>query len=515
MSFTELILSIGNTLFVLGLVCALALPCGTLLALLLVRTDVYGRRWAWIALGSQLAVPLYVMAGGWNAGFGLQGWLREFGLAHVPWGAVNVQSDGMSILAVSCIHAFAALPWVTLTLALGLLWTVGSQEDQALLDGGVGSVFTRVLLPKLKFWFAASAMLCVLPVMTEMVVSNLYQVSTVAELVYLDASRGMIQPVTYTLASMLCIGPVALGFLWLLRGASWQQLNYQAAQSETQTLRLGPWRAPCSALVWGLVLFLVGLPIISLIAKAGWKPFTTAEGVTGYGWGFGRFARTWVEAWSLHGSEFYWSILLATVSTGAAFATACVLYALTLRGGRWTVSCLTVLCLAMPGPLVGSTLAWLLNRSEPEWLGLMYDQTLLAPVLAQQFRLLPMAWLLVHCVIRVVPPSAWEQAKVDGLRSWDLFRSVVWPSTWRLWLASGALLFALSVGELSCSMLVLPPGVTTVAKRLFELLHFGMRHQDSGLCGILMGWGWCVSLLIWWALQGSARKSFEDTADAI
>ena len=59
----------------------MSVPLGTLLAWLLVRTDLLGRR-LWLALlGLMLFVPLYLQAAAWQAGFGLQGWytLAGFG----------------------------------------------------------------------------------------------------------------------------------------------------------------------------------------------------------------------------------------------------------------------------------------------------------------------------------------------------------------------------------------------------------------------------------------------------
>ncbi len=40
----------------------------------------------------------------------------------------------------------------------------------------------------------------------------------------------------------------------------------------------------------------------------------------------------------------------------------------------------------------------------------------------------------------------------------------------------------LGLGELSASILVVPPGVTTVAIRIFGLLHYGVEDQLAALC---------------------------------
>src|SRR5690606_37037891 len=63
-----------NTLLFAGLVCALAVPLGTLLAVLVFRCDLPGRRLARWLLVMQLFIPLHVQVAAWNAGFGVSGW---------------------------------------------------------------------------------------------------------------------------------------------------------------------------------------------------------------------------------------------------------------------------------------------------------------------------------------------------------------------------------------------------------------------------------------------------------
>ena len=49
---------------------AIALPLGTLLAILIARCDLPGRQLAAAALGLLLLLPLYVQLSGWDAAFG-------------------------------------------------------------------------------------------------------------------------------------------------------------------------------------------------------------------------------------------------------------------------------------------------------------------------------------------------------------------------------------------------------------------------------------------------------------
>lgn len=479
----------------------LAVPLGTLLAICLLRTNVFGRHWAWLALSSQLAVPLYVFAGGWSAGFGFQGWLNLTAWLG-PQVLTATHGPTVSLLAVSAIHALASIPWVCLIISMGLLWSDRGQEETASLEGGWWRVLRNVLLPKLRPWLLTSCLWCVLPILTEMVVTNLYQVPTVAEQVYLDASRGELQPLTYIAAVGLCLLPLTcLACLVWRSFPNWDEVirrfqNYQPIQ-----LQLHRFRWPLSLWVWSVVTVLVALPIFNLLAKAGWQPRAVDSGLTSYRWSVSRFGTTVVESLTLFRSEFYWTSVLAVLSSVLALVLASALLAITPRRSRKWVSLAMLFLIAVPGPLIGMCMIWLFNRSTPELLGRLYDHTLIAPVFAQQFRLLPLAWLLLQTVLASVARQAWELAEMDELSALKRWRYVLLPQVGSRGLAALLLLLVLSVGELSSTILLLPPGVTTVSMRLFELLHFGMRHQDSGLCGLLLLLGWGVSFIFWKTLN--------------
>ena len=242
--------------------------------------------------------------------------------------------------------------------------------------------------------------------------------------------------------------------------------------------------------------------MVNLLIKAGWQPTFDAQGTSQYGWSASRLNTTIYESLTLYYDHFYWSGLLALASTSLALSAAIALSA--IANGAWrrtAVNLLALTLIAAPGPLVGMVIISAMNRSSPVWLGQLYDNTLLAPILAQQFRLFPMAWLLSQAILAGLSARVWEQATLDGLSSWQKLIRIIAPQTWRLWIVAALILIVLSVGELSCSILVLPPGVTTLSMRRFEMLHFGMRHQDSGLCGLLLMLGWLVAVLSWKTLK--------------
>ncbi|MFK7737520.1 MAG: ABC transporter permease [Pirellulaceae bacterium] len=494
LSFPELSIAIRNTLMVSALSLLVAIPLGIAVALFLYRTNLVARRFGQLAIGSQLAVPLYVLAGGWSAAFGLQGWLRALGISFGD-GQPGTTSG---LMAVALIHGLAALPWVTLLIGCGLMRTDRGLEDQARMDGGTYTTLTRTVLPRLFPWIAAASAFCLLPVFTEMVVSNLFQIATVTEQVYLDASRGTLKPLTYIASTLLCVVPMVILFLGVFRMyPELRSFSLRDVHHEPQALQLGKGRWPFSGGIWVLFLCIIGVPIFSLVVKAGWLPFTDDEGQTGYGWSPSRFASTVQEAATLFQPEIFWSLMLALSSVALAVAITVAVQCFRNRHVKSAFSALMIVLIATPGPLVGLFVIWVLNRSEPAIFGYLYDQTLAAPMLAQQFRILPMAWLFSHLILNSVSSESTAQAELDGVRGLAYLRYVLWPQTGKLWIAGLILLLIYSIGELSCTILVLPPGVTTLAMRLFEMLHFGMRHQDSGLCGLFILLGWLAVGALW------------------
>ena len=83
---------------------AIALPLGILLAILLFRTDVWGRRLLLALIGLAAFVPLPLHATAWLGALGNAGRMQAFGVRPILVGRVGA----------AVVHALAALPWVVL-----------------------------------------------------------------------------------------------------------------------------------------------------------------------------------------------------------------------------------------------------------------------------------------------------------------------------------------------------------------------------------------------------------------
>jgi iron(III) transport system permease protein len=105
----------------------------------------------------------------------------------------------------------------------------------------------------------------------------------------------------------------------------------------------------------------------------------------------------------------------------------------------------------------------------------------MAPVLAMTIRSLPLCTLMLWYSLRFVPDDVLDAAATEGAGPLARFWRIVAPQR----VAAGAAAFlaaaAISMGDVAASILVTPPGVTTVAIRVFGLIHYGVDDQVAAL----------------------------------
>jgi iron(III) transport system permease protein len=138
---------------------------------------------------------------------------------------------------------------------------------------------------------------------------------------------------------------------------------------------------------------------------------------------------------------------------------------------------LVLLPLAIPAPLVGVGLIALWNR--PQVPGIYGSAAM--PVLAALARFTPFAAILVMSQMRRIDRRLIEAASVQAgmVRVWARVRGpLLLPGL----LAAAAVTFALTLGELGATLLVVAPGDQTLTIRIYNYLHYGASDAVAGLC---------------------------------
>ncbi len=481
---------VRNSLWLTTATCALSLPLGTAMAWLLVRTDLPGRRTALLVLALLPFVPLYLQAAAWQAGFGAQGWCT------LSWqGPAWLQGWPGAIW----IHAMAALPWVVLIVGAGLRLVEAELEEQSLLDGSPRQVFFRVTLRSALPAVGVAALWTAIVAAGEMTVTDLFAVRTYAEEVYTSAAVDM-EPGDILLAALpgtCVIALLALAALVLC--AKLAPRDRPGGLRRPWVFALGRLRAPAVLFVAAMLLLLVGVPLGNLLYKAGVLVTQTDAGRLRTWSPVKCFSIIWHAPWR-NRREFGWSLLIGPCAATAAVLAATALAWWARRGGlrALPVLILTAACLAVPGPVLGLMVIVLLNRPGLPWLVNLYDHSILAPWLVLSIRALPAATLILWHAFRTIPAEVLESAALDGAgpirRMWHVVLPLRRDAIALAWLVA----LAVALGDLAASILVLPPGVTTISTHLFGLLHYGIEDQAAGMSLALLGLFILVAAAAWW-----------------
>jgi iron(III) transport system permease protein len=483
-----------NTAYLAAGACCIALPMGTLAAALLFKTDMPGRRPVALLFGGLLFLPLYIVTGAWDAGFGLQGWhtlSTNPHLAREPWLA--------GWRAAIWIHGIAAVPWVVLIVGAGLRAVEAESEEDAATCTSPPRVLWHVTLRRAGPSLLVAALWIAIVAAAEISVTDFFQVRTFAEEVYTQSALGTIDVFAppddgqdYELNAFgLWIGLALSNMLAIVCIIAAAQLFADF----TDTPHRPPWIWRLASLRWltvlvasCIILLVAGIPLGNLLYKAGIE-VTMSDG---------NRVRTWslTEAlrliFAVAPVEFRYDLCL-TARIGVMAATAALAAAVPLawsmrRPRRIPLIRLAVLamCLTIPGPLLGVGCIYLLNRPTDSlfaFLGTLYDSNF-APWLVQTIRALPLATLIVWPALASVPQAMLDTAATDGSGWWGQLLRIALPQRWPAVVAAWLVGLAIAVGELAATILVIRPqpgGATTISVRIFQMLHYGVDDHAAAI----------------------------------
>jgi ABC-type Fe3+ transport system permease subunit len=162
-------------------------------------------------------------------------------------------------------------------------------------------------------------------------------------------------------------------------------------------------------------------------------------------------------------------ILAASGATVIVVVAMCLGYARARAGRRLghAADILLVVLFAVPSTVVGVALIGVWNR--PGLLGVAYATDAMF-LLAYLARFLPIAALILAATTRYVPVAHEEAAAVSGAGWVRTMARIVLPQT-RLGVAAAwVITFVLAFGELGVSILVAPPGESTLPIRIYTMI---------------------------------------------
>jgi iron(III) transport system permease protein len=428
---------------------------GAPLGLLLARADLPAKSLLRLALIIPLVLPPYVLGLAWiyvSASTGTAArWLgRDLlsGSTYSLAGAVAVLSIGFFPLAMLATEAAARRVDVRL-------------EEAGLLVATPRRVFTRITLPLIAPGVASAVLVIFVLAVSEFGVPGLLRVRVFTTEVFTAfAAQYDFGRATALSVPLLLLALIAAVALKLTIGD--RLLTTRRSMHAGLSFKLGGLRWP--VLTWiGLVLALSALlPLGALALEAqGAGPIAAA-----------------VQA---SGSAITNSIVL---SLGGAFLTVGLGLLLgysraraRTRFGR-LADLVFIVLFAAPSTVIGVGLIGLWNR--PGLFGEIYRSPLII-LIAYLARFVAVAALILAAAVRQVPPSLEEAAEVAGA-SWPrAFTRIVFPQITAAIAAAVVVSFIFAFGELGATVLVAPPGESTLPVRVYTLIANAPSSQVASL----------------------------------
>ncbi|MBU6176067.1 MAG: hypothetical protein KGQ60_19850, partial [Planctomycetes bacterium] len=253
-----------NSLMVCGGASVLSCLVGFVLAYCVELLQIPGRKWFRLFICSFVLLPLYVQAIAWSAGFGNQGWLR--------WNQVTAaSSNGYAVAACIWIHGCASLPISFCLLSIALGRAADRVYQMAMIEGPPISAFFHVILPRAIPWISCNFLLIFVLANSDMIITNLFQVPTLTEVLYqqVQFDRVTSVPVAIALGYSFLLAVFSGILLGRLRGFRWSQFSY--ARAESHALHGLGYRLVAWVVAVCLVVVFFVIPILSLVVKSGWQ----------------------------------------------------------------------------------------------------------------------------------------------------------------------------------------------------------------------------------------------------
>jgi iron(III) transport system permease protein len=493
---------VANSIAFAVLSTVLALVCGTLLAYLVVRTDLGGKTVVFTLAVAPLVIPvvLYTIA-----------WIF---LASPRSGALNsLLGEGrvnvFTLWGMAVIQGLHLAPLVFLIMFAAFRRMDPAFEESAFTSGaGLPTVFCRVTLR------------LALPALSAAVLISAVQAIESFEVPALVGIPGGVWVLTSRIWNSVSrypfdlaeAGAWSLTLLVLVSAGVFahSRLSRQARRFETVTgkgfrprpIPLEGWRWPAVAFVaaWGVVA--VALPLLILV-YASLQPFYAPPTLERIGNStFEHFRDLFTDGDTLHALKNS-TVLAVGAATSVMLAMAVASWVALRTGvrGRWLVDNLAFAPIAVPGLVLGVALLFVYLRLPAGIYGTMWIL-----FIAYFTRYMPYGMRFVSVSMAQVGRDLEECAYTSGAGWWQTFRRILLPLVVPGLVAGWILIVVFALRELSSSLVLYSPGNEVLAITIWEKYENGDFPELAAL-GVVMVAG--LGVLVAVAHRLGARMGVE------
>jgi iron(III) transport system permease protein len=417
---------------------------GAPLGLLLARANLPAKRLLRIALVIPLIVPPYVLALAWILFTG------STGLLALATGRDILSNWTYSFAGAVVVLGLGFYPLSMLATEAAARRVDGYLEEGALLVTNTRRVFWHITMPLIAPMVATAALTIFVLGLSEFGVPGLLRVRVfTTEVLTAFAALYNFGAATAIALPLLMVTVIVAVTIKLVIGERF--LSARRSVHPALPLPLGRWRP---WVLGGTILVLaasVGLPLIALAYEAG-----GAKRVT--------------SALQGSGEAIINSLSLATIAATLIVALATLLgYWRGRAQGRWRglFDLVLIVIFAVPSTVLGVGLIGLWNR--PGLLGEVYASQAII-IISYVARFVTVAALILAVSVRQIPESLEEAAEVAGGSWLRTFGQIVIPNMRTGVIAAWLISFIFAVGELGTTILVAPPGESTLPVRVYTLI---------------------------------------------
>jgi iron(III) transport system permease protein len=464
---------------------AVAVSAGTILAYLVVRTDLPAKPLIFSAALIPLVIPgvLYAIAWIW--------------LASPRSGALNsllepvlgpATLDVFSLGGMIVVEGLHLAPLVFLLMAAAFRSLDPSLEEAARMSGaGIAAVFRKVTIPLV--WPALSASILIISIRA----LEAFEVPALIGLpdgTWVFTSRiwrslsgyppdfGEAGAYAFTLLALTGVG-VLLHLRFSRRSRRYQTITGRGFRPSL--VPLGRWRWPLTGLIAAYLAVAAVLPMLILLYVSTQR-FYSPPSLDGLGaMSLDPYARALESEQTLRAFK---NSLVLGVGTATAvmlcMAVAAWVVVRTKARGRWLVDALAFLPIAVPGLVLGVALLFVYLRVPVPVYG-----TLWILFIAYFTRYMPYGMRTASISMVQIARELEESAQASGASWWQTFRRVVAPLLVPGLVAGWIYILIVSLRELSSSILLYSPGDEVLAIAIFEQYESG-RFPELAALGVLM-----------------------------
>lgn len=452
-----------STLFGLG-TSLLATSIGAPLGLLLARADLPLKRFLRIALVIPLVIPPYVVALAWTWLTGPVGQLAKVTQRDLLSGWTYSLAGAVLVLG-TCFY-----PLAMLATEAAVRRVDGHLEEAALLVASRPRVWSGITLPLIVPAIAAAALIVFVLALAEFGVPSLLRVPVFTTEVFTTFSSFYDFGAATALAFPLVMIAFVVGFAVKLIAGE-KLLTTRRSAHPGIPLTLGSARFPVLAAIVLVILVTIVLPLIVLALEAG-----SFERVLASTRGSGpAIANSLLLA--VGGAT-----LVILLSVFLAFARS---RSRSAFRGFFDVALIVIF--AVPSTVIGIGIISMWNK--PGLLGAVYASQGII-IIGYLARFVPVATLMLATSIRQVPVSQEEAAEVAGAGRPRTFAFILLPQIRAGIIAAWSVVFIFAFGELGTTLLVSPPGESTLPVRVYTLIANTPTSDMSALvlmqCGVVL-----------------------------